>query len=389
MAEKSSRPETVIASALAAVALVRSAGSLGGGDREATAQARRDRRERLGRTGVNPNDPGRDPRDTIVDDRRRAAQPGRGRQAKSPTDIPAQGWKDIALRVKTEIKDDNVPLLSAGVAFYSMLALFPALVAVVSIYGLVADPTEVATQLRSLTKAMPQQAAKLIVDQVQSIAGSSSGALGITVVIGIVTALWSASSGMKWLMSALSLVYDEKEDRKFIKLRGTALLLTVGAAVGLVISIGLITAVPALSRAIGLGSTGALVIGIIKWPLLFTLVVVGLATLYHFGPNRDFARWSWVSVGSAIGAVIWLAASAGFAIYSAVAGSFSDSYGSFAAIVVLMLWLYLSVLAVMIGAEINAEMEHQTGRDTTRDRPEPLGSRGATMADQVAAAPTD
>ncbi|MGI8754317.1 MAG: YihY/virulence factor BrkB family protein, partial [Acidimicrobiales bacterium] len=351
MTKKSSGPELVISSVVAAAALAKSAGALGGSAKASST-----------RTGAGPAGPASRRGDgastdsrgvTTAGDRMRAHQRGRGRQAETPSEIPAQGWKDIAKRVMAETKSDNVPLLSAGVAFYSLLALFPAVVAMVSIYGLVADPKEVSTQLKSFTKAMPTQAGDLIITQVKEVASKPSGALGVSVAIGIVAALWSASSGMKWLLSALSLVYDEKEDRKFVKLRGTALVLTVGATVGLVISLALIAAMPSIARTVGLGSTGALVAGILKWPILLLLVVAGLALLYRYGPNRAAPRWTWVNWGSGIAAIIWIAASAGFAVYAAVAGSFSKSYGSFAAIVVLMLWLYLSVLAVLIGAEIN------------------------------------
>jgi len=380
MSKPASGPETLVTSAIAALALVRSAGSIANppaGPRS-TSESEAPRR---GRTAASSEVQG-----TTQDDQRRAGESGRGRHADKPSEIPAAGWKDIAKRVKTEVKNDNVPLLSAGVAFYSLLALFPALVAVVSMYGLVADPGEVATQLKSLTRAMPKEAADLIIKQVRTIASSSSGALGVTVVVGIALALWSASSGMKWLMSALSLIYDEREDRKFVKLRGMALILTVGAAAALVITIGLLAATPSLARAVGLGSVGVVVFNVLKWPLLLALVVAGLTALYRYGPNRNTAKWAWVTWGSGIAAAIWLVASIGFAVYASLAGSFSKNYGSFAGIVVLMLWLYLTVLAILIGAEINSEMEHQTAKDTTTGEPEPLGSRDATMADEVAPA---
>lgn len=379
MAKSSSGPETLVASVIAAVALVRSAGSVAAAPPAPTAAERRGPARRSG--GGDYEVPG-----TSNDDWRRASERGRGRQAETPTEIPAAGWKDITKRTLAEVKADNVPLLSAGVAFYSLLALFPALVAVVSIYGLVADPDAVATQLQSLTKAMPEQAAKLIIDQVTQIASSSSGALGVSVAVGIVAALWSASAGMKWLCSALSLVYDEVEDRKFVKLRATALLLTLGAAVGLVVSIALIAAAPSLAKAIGLGSTGSLVIGIVKWPFLLVVVILGFALLYRYGPNRDEPRWGWVSAGSVAAALIWLVASAGFAVYSSFSSSYSDNYGSFAGIIILMFWLYLTVFAVLFGAELNAEIERQTARDTTVGASRPLGTRAAVVADEVAPA---
>lgn len=326
--------------------------------------------------------------DIDIDDRgrsdlQRAGEEGRGRRAEAPSEIPAAGWKDVARRVKAEAREDNLPLLSAGVAFYALLSLFPALAAVVSIYGIVADPSEVSRQLRSLTRALPSDAAHLIVQQARDVAGTSNGSLGITVVVGIVLALWSASSGMKWLMAALSLVYDEREERKFVKLRGTAVLLTIGAAVGLVISIGLISAMPAICRHLGLGAAGTWVAVVLRWPVLAALVVAGLAVLYRYGPDRDRARWRWVTRGSGLAAVIWLVASAAFAAYAAVAGRFAKTYGSVAGVVVLMLWLYLSILAILLGGEINAEMEHQTAADTTVGPSRPLGARGAEMADTI------
>ncbi len=379
MAKSSSGPETLVASVIAAVALARSAGAVAAAPSAPTAAERRGPTAREGGGD-------REVAGVSNDDRRRAREPGRGRNAESPTEIPVVGWKDITKRTMAEVKADNVPLLSAGVAFYSLLALFPALVAVVSIYGLVADPDQVATQLQSLTTAMPEQAAKLIIDQVTQIANSSSGALGVSVAVGIVAALWSASAGMKWLCSALSLVYDEVEDRKFVKLRGTALLLTLGAAVALVVSIGLIAAAPSLAKLIGLGSTGSLVIGIVKWPFLLALVVIGFGLLYRYGPNRDQPQWGWVSAGSVAAALIWLLASAGFAVYSSFSSSYADNYGSFAGIIILMFWLYLTVFAVLFGAELNAEIERQTARDTTVGATRPLGTRNAVVADEVAPA---
>jgi membrane protein len=314
-----------------------------------------------------------------------ARQHGRGRDASTPSEIPAKGWKDIAKRTVTEVKDDNVPLLAGGVAFFGLLSLFPALVAVVSIYGIVADPDEVADQLESITTALPDEAADLIVAQAESVAAGSTGALGLSVAIGVVLALWSASSGMKWLMSALSLVYEEKEERTFVPLRGTALLLTFGAALGFAVSVAVIAAAPPLASTVGLGDTGSLVVSVLRWPLLGAGVIAALAVLYRYGPDRDTAQWGWVSWGSAIAAVIWLVASAGFSVYASQFGDFEESYGALSGIVVLMLWLFLTAFAILLGGEINAEMEHQTAVDTTAGDPQPLGERDAVVADDVGA----
>jgi len=379
----SSAAEKLASTAVAAAALVRSAGALARSHPRAPAPATTSTPSSARAKAYNTRDPFVVPPQDPAETARLAQQDGRGRQADRPSEIPAKGWRDVARRVIGEVKTDNLPLLSAGVAFYALLAIFPALVAVVSIYGLVADPSEVSRQMESLTRTLPADAADLLVDQVRTIVGTSDGKLGVSAAIGIITALWSASSGMKWLLTALSLVYDEPEDRKFVKLRGTALILTIGAIVGFVISLGLIAATPALARLVGLGSTGKIVATVLRWPLLAALVVGGLAVIYKWGPNRDRAKWRWVSWGSGIAAVIWLVASAGFALYAAVAGDFQESYGSVGGVVVMMLWLFLSVFSVLLGAEVNAEMEHQTARDTTTGQNRPLGSRGATMADEV------
>lgn len=190
---------------------------------------------------------------------------------------------------------------------------------------------------------------------------------------------------MRWLMSALSLAYEETDDRTFVRLRGTALLLTVAATTAFVVNLILLTATDRLAECLGLGRTGELVVNIARWPLLGALVAAGLAVLHRYGPDRDPARWRWVTWGS----MIAVAASAGFPVYSSISGSFDKTYGSFAGVVVLMLWLMVTVFAILLGAEINAEMEHQTARDTTIGREQPLGRRGATVADEVAPAPSD
>ena len=288
-------------------------------------------------------------------------------------------------RVVTESRDDNVPLLAAGVAFYALISLVPAMAAVIATYGLVADPAEVADQMASLSEALPAQAGDLLVEQVERIAAASSGARGAGAALALATALWTASSGMRWMMSALSLTYDQRETRTFLRLRGRALLLTIAATAALVVSVGLIAALPAVCGLLGIRETGVLVAGVLRWPLLAALVLVGFSALYRFGPDRAPARWRWVTPGSLVATVIWLAASAGFALYAAVAGSFDETYGPLGGVVVLLLWLHLSSLAVLVGAEVNAEMGHQTARDTTTGPDRPLGARGAVVADTVGA----
>jgi membrane protein len=310
---------------------------------------------------------------------------GRGRQATSPTEIPGRGWKDILVRTRAEAKQDNVPLLAAGVAFYALLALIPALIALVLLYGIIADPADVQQQIGDLLGAAPTEVQDLVQTQLESIADQRSSALGIGAVASLLFALWSASSGTKQLIGAINAAYDETETRKFIPLRTLSLLLTVGAIVFLLATVALIAFLPSLVKTIGLGSIGHTVASIIRWPLLALLFIVALSVLYRFGPDRDDPEWRWASIGAVVATLLWLAGSALFSVYTANFASYGKTYGSLASVIVLMLWLLLTAYAIILGAELNAEIERQTERDTTEGRDLPLGQRDATAADTVGA----
>lgn len=316
-----------------------------------------------------------------------ADESGRGRSARRPSDIPSRGWRDIALRIKDQLDRDNVSVVAAGVAFYTLLAIVPALAAVVSIYGLVADPADVQAQLESVSHLLPQEAQGIISEQVQRIAASSGGALGLGAVAGLLLTLWSASKGMKTLITALNIVYDEQEQRGFIKLNLIALGLTLGAVVFLVVALGLIVALPAVLDSLGLGETLRSLVAWLRWPPLLLGVIVALALIYRYGPSRDPARWRWVNWGAVAATVLWLAGSVAFSIYVRNFGSYNETYGSLGAVVILLMWFYLTAYVVLLGAEINAEMEHQTARDTTRGPAQPRGQRGAYVADTVGEQP--
>jgi membrane protein len=313
------------------------------------------------------------------------ADGGRGRRAERPEQIPPKGWKEIALRLKTEIKQDQVPLLAAGVAFYALLSLFPAIIAAVSIYGLVADPTTVRDQIARLTETLSPETAKLVGEQIRQVTAGAGGALGLATVLGIAIALWSASSGMKALITGVNMAYDESESRKFLKLRGLALLLTLGAMVLMGIALALIVAFPAVTGdwPTALRWTAS----ILRWLLLAALLTAGLAVLYRYAPDRDEPRWTWVSWGSGIATLLWVVASIGFSIYATFFGNYNKTYGALAGVIVLMFWLFLSAFVVLLGAELNTEMELQTARDTTAGPERPLGERQAHAADHVAEAP--
>jgi membrane protein len=315
--------------------------------------------------------------------RRRLRQPNRGRRARSPFAVPPNGWKDVLLRVRKEAKADRVGLLSAGVAFSALLAIVPALAALLSIYGLVADPADVDRQVQDVLGAAPQEVRDLVGSQLSSITTSSSAGLGVGVVVGLALALWAASSGVKNLVSAINTVYDEGEDRGFIASRGLALGLTLAAVVFVAAAFCAFAVVPALLDGSALGSAAQWAVSIGRWPVLGLALLGGLGVLYRLAPDRDDAGWRWVSPGALLAALIWLVASLGFSLYSSAFGSYNETYGTLAGVVVTMIWLQLSAAAVLLGAELNAELERQTGEDTTRGPEEPLGERGAAAADTV------
>ncbi|HEX5096732.1 MAG TPA: YihY/virulence factor BrkB family protein [Acidimicrobiia bacterium] len=309
-----------------------------------------------------------------------------GRGSAEPSDILARGWKDVLVRVKREAKDDNLSLLSGGVAFFAMLSLVPALIAVVSIYGLVADPSDVERQAREYTRALPDEARDLVIQQLRNVVNSSSGGLGLAAIGGIFLALWSASSAVKHLITAVNTIYEEDEGRGFVKVRGLSLLLAVGAAVFIVGAILLIAVLPSALGDSSLGTAARWIFNVLRWPLLAVGMIFALAVVYRVGPDRDDPKWRWISWGAVFATIAWIIASVLFSIYTSNFGSYNETYGSLGAVIVLMLWLYLSALLVLLGAELNSEIEHQTARDTTVGPERPMGARRARMADEVGAA---
>ncbi len=309
----------------------------------------------------------------------------RGRHARAPSEIPARGWKDIVLRVYRNISTHHVLVIAAGVAFYSILAVFPAIAALVSLYGLFADAATVSANLDQLASVLPGGAIDVVRDQMNRVSSQGHGALGVAFTFGLLMALWSANAGIKALFDALNVVYDEQEKRGFIKLNAISLLFTTVSILFMVLAMAAAIALPVVLKSMGFeGATGVLV-RLVMAPILFGCVAVGLAALYRYGPSREKPRWRWISWGSAFAAFAWLAASMLFSWYAANFGTFNKTYGSLGAIIGFMTWIWLSAIVLLIGAELNAEMEHQAARDTTVGRPEPMGVRGAKMADSLGA----
>jgi membrane protein len=316
---------------------------------------------------------------------RNATEPDgdRGRTADDPREVPARGWRDVVVRTVKEAKADGVPLLAAGVAFYALLALAPALTALSGIYGLMADPSEVAGQVRDLLAAAPTEVRELVEEQLTTAAERERNDAVLAVVFGTLLALWSASAGVQHLMQAINTAYDEEETRGFVKVRGLALALALGAIVFLALAVGVIAILPAALADTSLAEPARIAIGILRWPALAGAMVMALGLLYRLAPDRDDPKWRWVGVGSIVATVLWLIGSGLFSLYAANFGEYEDTYGALGGVVVVMLWLFLTAYVIVLGAELNAETERQTRRDTTTGRHRPLGARDAEAADTV------
>ena len=307
----------------------------------------------------------------------------RGRGANRPSEIPRKGWKDILMRVKNEVYDDNLSIISAGVAFYAFLSIFPALAALTSIYGLVMDPAGLEKQMMTIQGMLPPEAAQVVNDEVRRIGGSGSNRLGWSFAIGTLLAIWSAAKGMKAMMESMNVVYDESESRGFLKLNAAAILLTLGAIVFVVLCLALIVAIPILLGAVGMQGLLGPLVNYLRWPVLAVASAVALGVLYRYGPSREQPKWQWLTWGAVLAMVIWLSGSVLFSLYVSHFGSYNKTYGTLGVVVILMMWLLLSAFSVLLGAEINAEIEHQTAEDTTTGEPKPKGQRGAYVADTV------
>ncbi|QBQ55748.1 YhjD/YihY/BrkB family envelope integrity protein [Nitrosococcus wardiae] len=311
----------------------------------------------------------------------------RGRSAIKPWHLPLLGWRDIGWRVLDQLSQNNVLIVSAGVAFYALLAIFPTLAALVSIYGVLANPADVEAQLTLLDDVIPAEAWEILRSQLHTLTSQSTTILSLSALLGVLLTLWSARLGTGALMTALNIVYKEEEKRSWIRFNLMALLLTLGEILFSVAALSLIVALPTLLGYIGLGEETKVLLIWLRWPLLAVIVIIALAILYRFGSSRRAPRWEWVSIGAVVATLLWILVSALFSFYVSHFGSYNETYGSLGAVVSLMLWFWLTALTVLIGAEFNAEMEHQTKMDTTTGKPKPMGKRNAYMADTLGRRP--
>jgi membrane protein len=279
--------------------------------------------------------------------------------------------------------EDRLLAIAAGVVFFGLLAVFPAITALVSCYGLFANPSTIGANLQTLALMLPQGSFEIVQDQIARVLMKGDTALGATFLFGLGLAIWSANAGAKAVIDALNVVYEEREKRSFVRLNLLSLAFTTGGIAALLLMVSAVVAVPLALDHAGLASESRIIIGLGRWPLLLVTLLAALGLLYRFGPSRQAARWEWLSVGTLAAALLWIAGSALLSWYLSNFGNYGATYGSLGAAIGLMMWMWMSAIIVLFGAELNSEIEHQTALDTTIGQPKPLGARGAVMADTM------
>jgi membrane protein len=329
------------------------------------------------RARTSDNQGGRRAHAQVDDFRSRTTRPNH------PAEVPAQGWKDILWRTYQQITEDRLLAISAGVVFYALLALFPGITALVSSYALFADASTINEHLAMLSGILPSGTFSVIQDQVSRVLAKGEVKLGTAFLFSFALALWSANGGTKAIIDALNVVYDETEKRGFFKLNAVSLAFTLGGLGGILVAMGLVVAAPMILATFGLGSATEILLKYARWPALAALILLGLALLYRYGPSRKTPKWKWISVGSTLATLTWLIGSALLSYYLSNYGNYDATYGSLGAAIGLMIWMWMSTIVILFGAELNSEIEHQTAKDTTKGPDKPIGRRGAKMADSV------
>ena len=307
----------------------------------------------------------------------------RGREAQSPTEIPAKGWKDTLKRVKEGINDNHLSLLSAAMAYYALFAFVPAISSVVLVYAWVSDPSQITEHISKASQFIPSEMQTILNNQLGTLASQASTSLGFGAISAVLIALWGASKGSKAIIESLNLIYQEDDDRSFIKTSLLALTLTLLGVVLAILALGVIVVIPTITNFLNLPPMFDIGATIVSWVILLGLFSFFLSFAYRYAPHRKKAKWQWVSWGAVIASVLWAIVSLLFSWYAKEFGNFNKTYGSLGAMIVLMTWFYLSSFVVLLGGQINAELEHQTKRDSTKGEEKPMGSRGAKMADTL------
>ena len=306
-----------------------------------------------------------------------------GRLAHSPRAIPWRGWTRVIRRTSIEMLTDRVGLTAAGCAFYGTLALFPGLSVLISVYGLVFDPITVEPQLAVLRDLLPPTVWTLIDERIRTLVAQPPTALGLQLLISTGVAFWSSATGVKAVLAALNLAYEERERRSIVRFQMVAFTFTLSAILGATIALAVLVALPRFLAFVGVPEGAAWMIRFSSLAVLVLMLMIGLSLLYRYGPSRQRPRWQWVTPGSMVATILWVVASVLFSLYVGHIASYDVAYGPLGAVAAMMMWLYVTAYAVLLGAELNSELELQTAVDSTDGPPRPLGARGAYVADHV------
>lgn len=287
----------------------------------------------------------------------------------APSDLQKDGWITVAKRTWAEGTEDHINLIAAGCAFYGLMAIFPGIVAVMAIAGFFVDPETIVDQANTLSGIMPQQAAEIVIDQARSVAGGDSSGLTIAAILGLLTAFYSATAGVRSLMEGLNVAFDISEPRGFIKGLAVRAVLTLGLIIGFLLIVGVLVILPLILTFLVSGGVSEIIMTWLRWPIVLVIVIGGLAILYQYGPNRKHRAWRWITPGAVVATLIWIAGSLGFAYYVSNFGSYNETFGALGGVIVLLLWLWLSAYIVLLGAELDSEIERVAQDDTPDSQP--------------------
>ncbi len=307
----------------------------------------------------------------------------RGRDAQSPASIPVKGWLDVGWRVGQSIAENRLSLIAAGIAFYALLSLFPVLTIAVAIVGLVNDPIDFAQDSSVLTTLVPGPARDIVVAQLEELTAAGQDTLGITAIAALCLTLWSSSKIITSFIQGLNQVYGETEQRGFVALKIATIAMTFLLILAAVLIITIVAAIPTVVSYIYPSSWLERVADTARWPVLFVSGVGGLALLYRFAPSRTKAKWRWLTPGAALACVLWLGASFSFGFFVNNFASYNETFGALGGVIVLLTWLWLTAFLVLLGAQLDAEIEAQTRKDSTVGVDKPMGERGAVKADTL------
>lgn len=306
----------------------------------------------------------------------------RGRNANWPSHIPLRGWLDVGWRIWLKMADHNIGLIAAGIGFYGLLSVFPGITALVALAGVFMAETDVQGAVDPIMTMVPADGRALIADQLSEVNSTKQGALGLAATITLLIAFYSASRAVDSLVRGLNVIYEETERRSFLMLKLRVFVLTLAVLLGLLLAIALVAALPVVLAFFG-EETAATLALYLRWPLLFVFGIFGIAALYRHGPDRAAAKWRWITPGAMLACLLWVISSYGFSLYVQNFGTYNETFGALGGVIVLLTWMWLSAFVVLLGAQLDAEMEAQTARDSTIGKPKPMGERGAVKADKL------